>query len=479
MPISNVFALFKYLSSKLHPSHQLHHKSSKSIALLLTFMSICVSVNRVIAQSDPLPLPPEPEITTGFSTQSADQLPTDSTVVNGAAAEAASVVKNKLVYKDATLIADDEFNTTALDLPSLSLDAAGRACSSSPTKLAWFYKPPGSTSLSTVMNHFDIFTLTKNDEKTMRTVQNAGIRPVLQYIKYDAIHDPCFQAKKAKGTPCSCSKSPLNNQVAWNASDICNIRDNHPDWFLRDASGNLLYKDNQVMMDPGNQGWREFWLSRMRQSQSVGWDGILIDNIATTFGLHGVNFVSLKKYSTDSAYQNAVVGFLAYARSSFFKPNGKLMYANISVRWKTDDAYRRYMEQLDGAQDEFWAYPRTGYYSTLSWEDDFFRARATLERGDSIILISQGAKTDTKRQLFAFGSYLLVASSKTYFRYTSDSGGYGQMWLYDNYQFKLGSPKGAAYRSGDSWKRSFTNGEVKVTPGARTAKITLYSASGC
>jgi hypothetical protein len=456
-------------------THLRHHRQlSKPLSFFSALLLLLLTVNGIIAQSDPLPLPPDP--VAGFSTQSTDinapVIPDSPVTVDG------TRPKDKLVYKDATLIADDEFSITALELPGVTASTETRGCSTSPARLAWFYKPPSSTSLSSVMSNFDIFTLTKNDESTVRTVQNAGIRPVLQYIKYDAIHDPCFQAKKAKGTPCSCGTKPWNNQVAWNASDICDIRNNHPDWFLRDSSGNLLYKDDFVMMDPGNQGWRDFWTTRMQSSQSQGWDGILIDNIATTFGLHGTNFVKLKNYSSDSAYQTAVVGFLSYARSRYFKPNGKLMFANISVRWGTDDAYRRYMEQLDGAQDEFWSYPRSGYYSTLSWEDDFYRARSTLERGDSIILISQGSKTDTTRQLFAFSSYLLIASDKTYFRYTSDAGGYGQMWLYDNYQFRLGTPTGSAYKSGDSWKRSFTNGEVKVTPGSHLGKITLYS-SGC
>jgi hypothetical protein len=468
-----------YLLSFHYHRRILHPLAFISALLLLSF-----SVNGIIAQSDPLPLPTTPVITSGFSAQVPDQLPSASTDVTVDPIDVTGIgasikAKDKLVFRDATLIADDVLDMTTLNLPGYSEDISGRACASSPTKLAWFYKPPGSSSLSSVISNYDIFTFTKNDESSMRTVQKAGVRPVLQYIKYDAIHDPCFQAKKAKGSPCSCGTKPRNNQVAWNASDICDIRNNHPDWFLRDSNGNLIYWNNYVMMDPGNSGWQNFWLSRIRQSQSDGWDGILIDNMGTRFGVHGTNFVKLQRYSTDLAYQNAVVSFLSNVRSQYFKPNNKLIFANVSVRWGTTSVYLRFMEQMDGAQDEFWAYPRTGYFSTLSWEDDFFRARSTIERGDRIILISQGSKTDTKRQLFGFASYLLVASDKTYFRYTSDSGGYDEMWLYDNYRFKLGTPKGAAYKSGDSWKRLFTNGEVKVTPGSQTAKITLYSSGSC
>jgi hypothetical protein len=350
------------------------------------------------------------------------------------------------------------------------------ACTDKAISTTWFYRPPSNSTMTTVVSNFDIFVLTKNDEKFL--APTAGKGPVLQYLKYDAVSDACGQAKKAKGTPCSCGTKPRNNQVAWQPSDICWIRDNHPDWFLRDSNGNLMYWNNLfVMMDPGNAEWREFWLSRVKQYQAQypEWDGVFIDNMTTRFGLHSDNFIPLQKYTTETAYQDAVVGFISAVQASYFKPSNKILYANLSVRWGHFQPFVRYMTALDGSMDEFWAYPRVGYYSVKSWEARLLRAQKALEMGKSMMLVAQGTQTDLNRELFGLASYLLVAGDKMYFRYTSDKA-YSQVWLYDNYRAKLGEPLGYYTRSGNVWTRQFTNGTVTVNPETRKASITLKSA---
>jgi hypothetical protein len=369
----------------------------------------------------------------------------------------------------------DTISSTAV----VDVQGVSKACKESPTQLTWFYKPPKNTTMSSVIAHHENYVLTKGDEKFLAQIHNAGERPVLQYLKFDALSDPCFQAKKAKGSPCSCSKDPRDNQVGWLKTDICEIRDKHPDWFLRDKSGNLLYWNDFVMMDPGNAGWREFWLSRAKSSmQQKGWDGVFIDNMTTRFGVHSTNFVSLQKYSTVKAYQDAVVGFINYARNSYFTGAKKKIFANISVRWGDNAVYLRYMDYLSGSMDEFWAYPRSGYYSVQEWQARLERAKGAVNKGKDVMLVSQGTQTDLKRQLFGFASYLLVASPTTYFRYTSDTA-YSKMWLYDNYKLRLGTPTGAYTRNGNTWSRTFSNGKVSVNPETRQASIILFDADGC
>lgn len=361
----------------------------------------------------------------------------------------------------------------------VDVEQTSKACHNPQTEMVWFYKPPRNTSMSSVIANYDLYILTKGDERYRNQIHNAGERPVLQYLKFDALSDQCFQAKKAKGTRCSCSMDPRDNQVGWYDNDICWIRDNHPDWFLRDGNGNLLYWNSFVMMDPGNAGYRQWWLARAKGSMQQGWDGVFIDNMATKFGVHGTNFVKLRKYSTYKAYQDAVVGFLSYARNNYFRSANKKLYANISVRSGDNPVYLRYMDQMDGSMDEFWAYSRGGWYSTNEWMFHLDRAAAAVKKGKNVILVAQGARTDMNRQLFGYASYLLVASPTTFFRYTSDSGGYSEMWTYNNYQVKLGIPKGSYTRSGNTWTRNFANGKVTVNPETRKASIVIYNASGC
>jgi hypothetical protein len=345
-----------------------------------------------------------------------------------------------------------------------------------PVKLSWFYKPP--SDMTKMLKNYDFVVLTRGDEKYMQQAKSAGKYPVLQYIRFDSIHDPCGQIYKPKGTPCSCSSKPFRNNVGWSSEDICDIRDNHQDWFLRDANGKIVVIDKMVIMDPGNSGWRNFWLSRLKQSQADGWQGIFMDNMGTKFFSHGYGDKALQKYPTIESYQNAVLNFLTKVRSEYFAPNNRKMYGNITVHWGHTPYYLKMMEQMDGSMDEFWAATKSGYYSVKSWEDRLLRAKESLKQGNVVMLTSQGTQSDLNRQRFTFASYLLVASPNTYFRYTNQDYAYGQFWLYDNYKAKLGEPLGDYTRSGNVWSRKFANGKVTVDPEKRTSSITLYNTDG-
>jgi hypothetical protein len=369
-------------------------------------------------------------------------------------------------------------NDTVSDFDvTIDVEGVNAACPPKTTKQAWFYKPPQNTTVEKIIKKYDIFVLTRDDEKALAQIANSGAGTVLQYIKFDAISDACFQAKKPKGTACNCSVKPRANQVAWQPIDICEIRDKHPDWFLKDKNGNLIYWNEFVMMDPGNAGWRQFWVTRIREYQAKypKWGGVFMDNMSTRFGRHGDDFVELKRYPTPKSYQDAVVGFLSYAQNAYFKPTNRQMFSNMAIRWGDTAPFLRYMDHMEGAMDEFWAYPRTGYYSVKEWTHRFERIQAAVKRGEKMILVSQGTQTDYNRQRFGFATYLLLASPTTYFRYTNDKT-YGSMWQYDNYKIRLGTPKGYATRSGNTWTRLFSNGKVTVNPETRKANITVYSS---
>jgi hypothetical protein len=347
-----------------------------------------------------------------------------------------------------------------------------------PVRPAWFYKPPKPySSTSAAVANFDFFVLTRKDESMLNAVHDAGKSPVLQYLKFDALHDPCFQALKSDRTRCWCNVNPKSNQVGWLPNDICVIRQQHPDWFLRDANGDLLYWNDYVMMDPGNAGWQKFWLSRVQISGADGWDGVFLDNLATQFGVHGSNYsVQLQKYATPVEYRVAVVNFLSTVRAAYFVPGSKQLYANISVRTGDNAVFHQYLQQMDGAMDEFWAVMATDYYGLNGWLDRYTRAEEAVKAGKGMLLVSHGQQHDLNRQMFALASYLLIAGPQTSFRYTSEDGGYSQVWLYDNYKIPLGEPIGYATRKYNIWTRVFTNGTVVVQPGKRLATITLNNA---
>ncbi|MBC8098927.1 MAG: hypothetical protein H7Y11_05755 [Armatimonadetes bacterium] len=416
----------------------------------LIVLTIVIPFSVIAAQQDPIPLPPPPS-------------------------DAAAVTPGLLPLPSSPM------GTLSNNVPATTIETQPqtRVCTpnSDPVQPFVFYKPPVNKPVGQLPGLFDLFVFTKGDEDAMRSVRGSGVRPVLQYIKFDAVHDPCFQATRAAGTPCSCSQSPKRNSVAWNNSDICWLRNEHPDWFMRDINGDLLYWNDYVMMDPGEQGWRDFWVERLRTSQSAGWDGIFMDNMSTRFGVHSTDFVELQDYPTIRSYQNAVVGFLETTRDAYFEPNNKLMYANLSVRWGDEDPFYRYLTHLDGVQDEFWAVTRTDWYTLKSWERRLLRAKGAVDRNKDMLLVSLGNETSLTRQQFALASYLLVASPTTYFRYSNQEY-YDYVWWYDNYLAKLGEPTGNYTRSGNTWKRNFANGKVTVSPETRSSTIVITDPTG-
>jgi hypothetical protein len=333
--------------------------------------------------------------------------------------------------------------------------------------LAYFYKPPEDSDAPTLAQDFSTFILTRADETFRDQLIASGVNtPIMQYVRLEAIMDPG-----------SCTAQPYRNNVAYKIGDFCTISTQHPDWFLLNADGSRIKVDGKYfLMDPGNQEWRAFWLTRTQESQELlGWYGVFLDNVegslSKVYSLGG-NPVN---YPNDASYQAAIQGFLQYIYTSYFQPQGRPLMANI-ISLDSTAVWFNYLQYLDGAMDEAWAVDwHTGYNSVSEWNAELALAEQTQNNGKYAILISQGDQANTNRQNFAFASYLLVSNGKAAFRYTNYDN-YGRTWLYPNYEIDLGSPLGSRYAQGDLWKRDFTNGSVTVDPLNHTAQISTTPA---
>jgi hypothetical protein len=331
-------------------------------------------------------------------------------------------------------------------------------------RLAWFYKPPENGQLDLIVESFDFFILTHKDESERSQLKAKGVTsPFSQYLLFLVINDPQ-----------DCDERPNGNQVAYKPGDFCQISELHPDWFLLDQNGNrIVSRNNNYYMDPGNEGFRAFWLERARELQeSYGWDNIFIDNVEASRTKMVGNGGSLVKYPDDESYQRAVEGFLAYIRQNYFQPKGKPMYGNI-VSVKEDFFCDHYLQYLDGAiVESFATYWSDGYRSKNEWEQQMQQVERALSQGKILILVAQGQREDAKLQNFAFASYLLIANGNAVFRYTY-SGAYREPWLYENYDLEIGMPVGNRYKDKDGWRRDFTNGHVIVNPKNHHAEIII------
>lgn len=331
-------------------------------------------------------------------------------------------------------------------------------------RFAWFYKPPDGTQMDLVVKRNDFFILTHKDEEARSQMKARGVTaPVSEYLLFIVIQDPG-----------DCAADPNGNQVAYKAGDFCQISETHSDWFMLDANGNRIKSGkNGYYMDPGNDGFRAFWLQRASELQETyGWDSVFIDNVEASRTKLVDNGVVLAKYPDDASFQKAVEGFLAYIRQNYFEPRQKPIYANI-VSVDDDKVWKSYLQYVDGVMIESFATDwGSGFRSKDDWEQQMKEADEVLKLGKALILVSQGKQDDTNRQTFAFASYLLIANGNAFFRYTN-SDSYRELWLYENYDLDLGMPKGERYESKGGWRRDFEKGYVFVKPQSHEAEIVI------
>jgi len=326
--------------------------------------------------------------------------------------------------------------------------------------LAWFSKPPEEVFVPILAEQFDFFILTHKDETERDKLREFGVgKPFLEYLLLLEIQDPG-----------DCDLEPYGNQVAYQTGDFCRIFREHPDWFLRDISGNLIYiSEKSVAMDPGSSGYREFWVKRAIEMQSqYGWDGLFIDNIEGSLKKILGNASLPAKYRNDKEYRYAIEEFLSYIRGHI----SSQLIGNI-VSTDKPAVWHQYSNHLDGFMIEKFAVDWSdGNLAVDEWLGQINLIEDALHSGKTVILVAQGRQADVKRQQFAFVSYLLVNNGNAAFRYAS-SDDYRSVWLYPNYDMDLGLPLGPRYRINKEWRRDFENGYIMIDPVRHTSEIRI------
>lgn len=339
-----------------------------------------------------------------------------------------------------------------------------------PVSLAWFYiQPSNNVPCSNLAPLFSFYIGTKGREACRDIVRGLGRNFDLMYLRFDGIQD----LDRAFDDPdVTCTRTPWGNQVAYRREDACLLREIAQDWALRRPDGSLVRTAGDfIMMDPANLSWRAFFIERAMEMQNIyGWRGLFLDNVSASMNNVGL---PLRDYADDLAYQDAIADFLATIRLAFAD---RPVYGNMIFQ-TTSSVWYRYGEHLDGQMEESFALNwSSGYLSPAQWRNQLTRIETTIASGVDVILVSQGPRTDTARQQFAFASYLLIATPGIHWRYSQDGPGYSEIWDYPNYAQarQLGRPLTARYQLPDgTWERRYENGLVSANPTTRVGTITV------
>ena len=344
----------------------------------------------------------------------------------------------------------------------------------SPIQIVWGYKPPtDGTSTAGLASRYSTFVLTRDDEDYRDRLVALGAAPPLMYVRFDAVLQPLG------GRP------PLKNNVADAAGDVDRLLAQHPDWFLRDGAGNPIIDDDMAgydayIMDPGNTGWRNYWIDRVKaRYDAEGWNGgIFLDNVELSLKKR-VRFGGLPAaYPTDDAYFAAVSGMLKALYFRWGKWSQLPVIANTVESTSGDLARTAAVDQwTSGWLEEGFAtsWRSDTWRSQADWEWQLSKVDQAVAGGDRVFLFAQGPRNDDVRETFALASYLLVSTTdRTFFRYVDYTAGYRADWWYANYAAALGMATGPRYRVGaTAWRRDFTGGSVTVDPTAHSASINV------
>ena len=322
-------------------------------------------------------------------------------------------------------------------------------------QFAWFYKPPENPpDFAQLETNYSLFILTRNDEAERDQLAEDGAQgDILQYLRFEAIMDPE-----------DCQSKPFQNQAANLEGDFCQIKNNHPDWFLKDINNNPVRfnESGYFVMDPGNPDWQSFFQDRITGFQKDGgWKGIFLDNVDASLGRYTALGNLLNQYPDDKSFQDAIAAHLAKLSNDLRDKQHKLVFANITYL-REPEVWLRYLAYLDGAMMEAFAADwDNGYISELEWLSQLEIAEKTQTKGKTIILVTQGGPDDRRRMLFGLASFLLVNNGQAYYRYSNDEA-YRKVWWYPEFNIDLGQPLGPRYKLEGSWRRDFENGSVKV-----------------
>ena len=377
---------------------------------------------------------------------------------------------------------------TATPLPATATPTAtpGTPLPGAPSaavRLSMFYHPPSDgTSVQDLAQRFGSMVFTKGDEHYREQLRAASFDgPILQYVMANEASGPA--GLRSSADACGSYPSYVNN-VSGIAGDFCAALHGDERNFLHNGRGERLYKQHDwgygsvrtlYLMNPAAPGWRAYFAQKASDLlETLRYSGLYLDNVdlslyrARKQELNSDGVVA--EFSTNTAYREAVAGFLAQARGRL---GSAPIWANMTSVNDTANDFDPYLPYLDGVLNEYFVARWFGEFADPTvWEVQLQQAEKALGQGKAFTAVGQGSRTDLERMRFALASYLLVADGESYFRYTGDADlSYYEAWLYDDYEAQLGVPLGSRYKTGSQWRRDFACGYVLADPAAHGGRI--------
>jgi hypothetical protein len=267
----------------------------------------------------------------------------------------------------------------------------------------------------------------------------------------------------------------------------CSTNTNHPEWFLKDASGSRIEfcdYSSTWLMDVGNPDYQRAWLQNtVADAKKYGFDGVMLDDVVESMDNHLCG-KGIAKYPTDADWARATSSFMA-AVGPGLKSQGLLAFPNVTIKdyWTSTGLahWDTWLSYSSGAVQEYytkWSKSSSSWFTDDGgWHNDWSYRQAYLRRtqaaGKPYIGITYGPKSDAHSQRYARGSFLLDwdggPSSLIYEPSDPEAQDpYNSIWT-----TSLGAPLGSRYQAGVAWRRNYAGGTVVVNPSTGPVTVSL------
>jgi hypothetical protein len=277
------------------------------------------------------------------------------------------------------------------------------------------------------------------------------------------------------------------------------ITNAHPEWFLRDTSGNRVYNfidqygpGRLYVVDIGNPAYVDAWASYVLGTMDrYGWDGVFADNILRgNFYAHSaipVNPRTGARYTT-AEYRRDLLQALYQLRARL-EARGKIIIGNHSNAWLpdtfTDPVVQEQVLAMHGGEIEDCVYTFGGQpHSETNWLAQLRYLDHGNRNGRRMICNGPvGVLGDTAKRTYVLASYLLTKEGLSSINELNTLGA----WR-DEYATDLGAPKGrftcldpgnglapasSCPSTGKIYSRGWEKGRVLVNPTGATVTVPL------
>jgi hypothetical protein len=278
-------------------------------------------------------------------------------------------------------------------------------------------------------------------------------------------------------------------------AEFTTLMASHPDYFARDASGNLITMlaasgsgafPNNYLMDEANPGWQAEEAARVLANvNAYGFDGAYLDSMGPSPISGGNTGVPIDPSTghafTDSSWMQASGHALSVIKAAI---GSKFLFSTGLVNGSEFTSYTDYLSDstVNGVQTDSWlrlaGSSAAQYPATSTLAADLAMVQTLNAQGKSFFGWTKVWTTATPAQqsawnAYALAAYLLVDNGVSdYYGFSIPSSSADRTTIYfPNELAALGAPLGGYTLSGGVYSRTFQNGSVTLNTNTNGATI--------